>query len=426
MVGSVECEYCKKKFKSKRAKNQHVSMVHKINEKMAPPAVAKTGRTRGSLRLRRTRTSNLPGFDIAPSRVPTVRGGMINISGEDRIGAFDLKSGKAVFMSVDISPSMSARLTTIARAYQRIKWNAVKIVVTPQASAMTNGGYVCGFIADPSDRAVTASDLSASQGAQTKKFYETAVVYMPRKTDLLYTSAGEDPRLFMPASFWIISEGLPSSNLTMIVSVVWDVTLSQPTLENSHNNSFLLVGEIVPNPANYNLRYSPPGGDPQDDASSIIPAVLRETPGYHYFRVPTFTIEYSEGTGDTGTIQAHFVVYHTTDKKLYYSSNGRDVETTMWQGNVDAHQTLVPCGTFMKYVGQENSCRDTKLLTPKLLSETSPGSTSSSTNLSAKMQKLETLFLELKQNYQKDSKPLMEESMILKPNLVEKLEQLEL
>lgn len=107
---------------------------------------------------------------------------------------------------------------TISRAYQRIRWNSVKVIVTPQASTMTNGGYVCGFIMDPEDKTITARDLSASQGAQTKKWYESAVVSMPHKPDLLYTSPGEEARFTVPASFWIVGEGAPSSDITIVVT----------------------------------------------------------------------------------------------------------------------------------------------------------------------------------------------------------------
>lgn len=389
---SVLCDYCGKRFSTKQSKNQHQEMVHRCsNKNNRLPARARNGRRRPA------NGGNGLSTDIAPSRIPSTRGGTIVISGEDRLGAFDVKAKKSLFLNVDISPAMSQRLATISRAYQRVQWVSVRVIVTPQASAMTNGGYVCGFITDPADRSITARDLTASQGSQTKKFYETAVVNMPRKADLLYTNVGEDPRLSIPASFWVISEGAPSADLTLILTVIWNVKLSVPTLEDFQQASFTLNGELRPKPDNYNLSYYAPGSKSGvDDFSSQIPPGIREQDGEHFFRVPTFTVEYKEGTGDTGTIQAHFLVYKTSDKKVYYSSNGRDIITTPWQGDVQDDQVLVPCGTFCKYIGQENTCRAVTSSVPKSLFVASSGQTEKLDSLSNKLRRMEQLLRELK------------------------------
>ena len=346
------CPICGKSFKTKKALQQHKSMVHNQasnSAKMVRPPRRRRRRAPGRSSLSQ---------DIAPSRIPPVRGGRITISGEDRLAAFDIKKGTPIFANVDINPSVSSRLSLISRAFQRIRWNSVTITATPQASAVTNGGYVCGLVMDPSDRAITAKELSATQGAQTKKWYETAVVRMPSKPDLLYTTIGEDIRLSTPCTFWIVGEGRPSADLTLILSIQWSVTLMTPTVEENFSSSFTMSGELRGNPNNYNLSYYPPDKTTgQDDASGIVPITIRSIPGMHFFRVPTFIIEYKEGAGDTGTIQAHFIVYKTSDKKMYYSSDGSNIISTPWQGDVEANQCCVPCGTVCKYVGQGNSCK---------------------------------------------------------------------
>lgn len=354
MNGTCVCTVCGKAFQSKNARAQHAKMAHE-SRKMVPK-VLKTKRGRGG--RRRGQGTRELGADIAPSRIPAPRGNTIVISGEDRLFALDIKKGASVFTNVDITPAVSQRLGTIARAYQRIRWDAVKVIVTPQASTLTNGGYVCGFVMDPEDRAITARDLSATQGSRTCKWYESAVVSMPRKPDLLYTSPGEEARLSTPCSFWVIGEGAPSSDLTIIVTFVWRVTLSQPTVEDISNSSFTMRGEIRGKQNNYNLSwFSSPSASGVDDVSPLMPEAIKALSGDHYFRVPTFTIEYKEGTGDTGSIQAHFIVYRSSDKKLYYSSNGRDIVTNVWQGDVEADQVLVPCTTYCKYIGPGNLCK---------------------------------------------------------------------
>lgn len=386
-----KCEICGKQLSSRKACQQHKKMVHYSSKKATPQVRSRRGRNRNA------------GVDIAPSRVPAPKGSTITISGEDRLGAFDIKVGAAVFLNADISPSVSQRIATISRAYQRIKWNSVRIIVTPQASAMTNGGYVTGVIMDPSDRAVTAKDLTSSQGSQTKKWYETASVQMPGKTDLLYTSTGDDPRLSIPATWWLIGEGAPSSALTVVVTILWSVTLSIPTLEDSAQSSFTLRGEILPKVDNFNLVYSPPGStSTTEDFSGIIPAAIKDIPGYHYFRVPTFIVEYSEGTGDTGTVQAHFIVYRTEDKRMYYSFDGKNPAQTKWQSGVDL-QTLVPCGTFCKYVGQENQCMAVRTV-PSSLSEDSRDSLKPWQDLSMRLLEMEKFLKRLQVSSEKNSR----------------------
>lgn len=395
MNAKCVCSDCNRKYASKKALQQHKKDVHQSSSKSAkrPGRGRRGGSTNG-------------GVDIAPSRIPTTPGDVIKISGEDRMAAFDIKKNSDIYLSVDISTTVSKRLATIARAYQRIRYDSVKVIVTPQASAMTNGGYVTGFIMDPLDRTITAQDLTSSQGSQTKKWYETASLTMPRKTDLLYTSVGEDPRLTLPATWWLISEGRSSSDVTIIVTLIWTVTLTQPTLEDTTQSSFTMVGEIRGKQDNYNLLYFPPGQKVGlDDVSSIIPSGVREITGNHFFRVPTFTIEYSEGTGDTGTIQAHFIVYKTADRRLYYSSNGRDIITTTWQGNVEADQVLVPCGTFCKYVGPENQCQALRVV-PSSMSSDSRDSLDPWASYSMRLEIMESLLRKLSSCSVKDSTTL--------------------
>lgn len=280
---------------------------------------------------------------------------------------FTVTSSTPVFQNYLVSPSMSLRFSSVGKAFQRYRVNSVTAYVTPQASATTNGGYVCGFVMDPADSSVTAPQLSATQGSQTKKWYETAIVRMPKVSTTFFTSPGNDPRLSSPGMLWVISEGSPQNKISVVVTFRWSVTLSHPFEEMHSESSFTLEGELRGKQNNYNLSYYPKGvAIPTDDFTSQIPETLLLLKGKHFFRVPTFTIEYSEGSGDTGTIQAHFIVYDTSDKKVYYSSNGTTIVNTVWQGNVEADQVCVPCGTFCKYTGQGEGCQVTRYRLPLL------------------------------------------------------------
>lgn len=416
MNGTSVCTVCGKHFAKGSSLKQHQKMVHKSSKTVERKARNRARRSRGR---RRGGGNGELGADIAPSRIPAPRGTTITVSGEDRLFSLDIKKGASVFTNIDISPGVSQRLGTISRAYQRIRWNSVKVIVTPQASTMTNGGYVCGFIMDPEDRAITARDLSASQGSQTKKWYESAVVNMPSKPDLLYTSPGEDSRLSTPSTFWVIGEGEPSSDITVIITFLWSVTLSVPTLEDISNLSFTMRGELRGYPSNYNIQWYPtPTSKGLDDCSSLMPDGVRVLSGNHFFRVPTFTIEYAEGTGDTGTIQAHFIVYNASDRKLYYSSNGRDIITDPWQGDVQANQVLVPCSTYCKYIGPGNLCKAVQNPRPSPSTSGVP-SEERWKELTLEFQRVLESLNELRHSSRKSSTPSSHSSM-------EKLEKLDL
>lgn len=225
---------------------------------------------------------------------------------------------------------------------------------------MVNGGYICGFVPDPSDQYVTAEVLAATQGSQTKKWYEDAVVHAakPHLAQLLYTTRGDDYRLFSPGAFWIVTDGSPSASLNVIITMTWSVTLSTPSYNDASDDSFNFKGEVRPNPGNWNLKYFSSATDTKGttDFSRAVPFAVRDRIARTTFRVPTFNIEYSEGQGDTGTIQCHFVIYKPSSKELLYSSNGREEITVPWQNNVAPDQVLIPCGTLMKHVQQGNLC----------------------------------------------------------------------
>lgn len=363
------CEIDNRRFHTRAALRQHIVASHP-----APPAFqSQSRRGRGGTRAQRARPNRrfsnrrVTGINVAPSNSMPAPGGGIVVSGEDRLGTFQAQTNSAVFQRFSISPGASLRLKAIAHAFQRVRWLSVEVRVIPQASLTVSGGYVCGFIMDPEDGSVTANMLTATQGAITKKWYETAIVRMPRKPDLLYTSVGSDPRLQIPAVFWVISNGLPTTATDVVVTMTWRVALSEPTVESENSLSVMSPAGIWPIKSNYNLSWKDKRGVFQVDFSSWMPSAINDSSSdYHYFRVPTFNIEYAEGAGDTGTVQAHFVAYRKEDHKMYYSSDGSNIATTVWQSTVDATQCLVPCNTMLRYDGTGNLCGGRSRLSPSL------------------------------------------------------------
>lgn len=338
---SAKCKIDNKVFQSQRALNQHMLAVH---------------RQESTRRRRPEGRSPTAGWDPAPSRIPSPAGSSITLSGEDRLAVLTIKKGKTVLQSFNINSGMSPRLSTISKAFQRISWLGASFIITPQCSAMTNGGYVSAVIPDPGDNLATASSLSSSQGSQTKKWYEAARVRSPPKPDLLYTSPGLEPRQTDLGRLWLASEGPPSDDVTVVITARWRVRLSVPSVESATNDSFVLSGTLKSYKGNYNMRYYPHcSKDGKDDFSSQVPSHLQEVSGDHYFRVPTFTVEYEAASGGFLSDQMHFLVYRTSDKKCYYSSDGASINSTSWAAKAD-DQVLVIEGTYCKYVGQGNPC----------------------------------------------------------------------
>lgn len=398
----VVCNLCKRTFKTRAALVQHERDRHK--ESIAPIRTRRRGRGRnGRLPVRGGRG----GIDVNPSRSSRAPGGSATFVGEDRLGLFTFEANKQGYFHLMLTPGISERLKNLAKAFERIRWLSAVVTVTPQAPLTVAGGYVAGFIMDPSDLSVTAAQLTASQGSMTRKFFESCSIVMPRKPDLLYTSTSGEERFSAPGSFWVVSEGNPSQNVTVVVTMRWRVNLTIPVAEHVSDNSFIMNGKVVPKTDNYNLQYVDPNGQGSDDCSKAVPTQLLSIPGYHFFRVPTFNIEYSEGTGDTGTSQAHFLVYRQEDKRFYASSDGTTVDQIKWQGGVDK-QVLVPCGTLCKYVGQGNECKAAVQRLPSLKSK---DSISSSKTLNQILMRITRCLETLKTSSQDDWDRLSETSI---------------
>lgn len=343
---SVVCVTCGRRFATRAAKEQHVRASH------GSAPVRKMQRSTPRMGLRRNRGAGGGINTVAPSLSVPVAGSTITVSGTDRVLMVTVPKGASHQERVLINPDVSSRLRALASAYQRIKYNSVRFVVTPQASAIVSGGYVAGFVPDPEDEGITAADLSASQGSITRKWYESAIVAMPRKPDLLYTSEGDEERLVSPGCFWMITEGPPSEQTTVVVTVVWNVTLSVPSV---HNRSpVLLVNEDW-----YSVKdhyylakgsAATAGHDFSDPFNKIVPT--GDSKSKWVFRPSfSFNIEYKEGTGDTGTKQMHFVVYDQADKNVNYSQDGKTLDKTKWQSDLDP-QVLIPKGAKLRLVGK--------------------------------------------------------------------------
>lgn len=382
-----KCNICNRLFANKQALAQHKKDAHaNSNRKNGRNRVRNVGPIRGI---------RDGGFDLNPSRIPRVPNTKsLTISGEDKVALWTFTASTTTIKSVDISTDISPRLKLISRAFQRIKFDSIEIIFTPQTSFNTSGGYVAGIVMDPGDRLVTANTLSATAGSVTKKFTETARMRMIPKPDLLYVVEGEDVRLSVPCTFWAVSEANPSVNVDVVVTILWRVTLSAPSVDPA-STYVVANGSLKAKKNNYNLQYSKKGdgSDLIDDCTAMMPDWTRLDNDRKFFRVPTFTIEYDQSTTDDGTVAQYYVVYDPTDHKMYYSNDGRTIDQTTQTSDSKHVSFAVPCGTRMKYVGTGLGCSGVAIQSSThhmSASETGQSSTPISTNYEQRFKRMET------------------------------------
>nr|QIJ25876.1 hypothetical protein [Smithfield permutotetra-like virus] len=404
------CPHDGKHFATRAALLQHKRMVHQGVSETCPSTQPRRRNRRGP------RNGGAITSDLAPSRVPTVQSSSLTTSGSDKVLVFTIKAQQSVIQSIPIHPGSIPRLSNLCKSFQRITWRSLVVYVSPQVSTTINGGYVAGIVTDPDDEHITSTDLSATAGSQTKKWYQDAIVRMPPKSDKLYTSAGEEPRFSSPGTFWICSEGTPSSDLTIVVTFKWKVHLEGSTLEDDTSSSFVLSGSLNSIGGKAIMGYKACGSITVDeDVSKLIPASIKDVPGTHFFRVPTYTVEYSEGVGDTGTIQMHFVAYKTDTKNFHFSEDGSTINASVWQNTVD-NQVLCSDGTYFKYTGQGNACKVAS--TAVLRSSPSPLKRHSRDKLQTLSRKLASLEASLKKFEMLSPRDSMTSSLELIPNQV--------
>lgn len=137
-----------------------------------------------------------------------------------------------------VTAEASARLSTLSRAFQRIKWHNLRFTVEGAYSTASGGGYIACFVRDPTDKPPkdpleVVRWAMAQQHSADSKWYESVGLNVGQSPDLLYTSVSDTPRLYSPGILYIVSKGGPAQVGSLTVSFHWDITLSEPTIDNN-------------------------------------------------------------------------------------------------------------------------------------------------------------------------------------------------
>jgi hypothetical protein len=173
------------------------------------------------------------------SRITAKQPSRMNVhKNTDRIGNFDVpvatSRGSLIYDQI-ITPGIASRLRVQASLFQRIKYIALTFEVQTQVATSTSGGYVVAFLKDPNMEVGSGlqalNNLTAVEGTQTSKNWQSVVFNVKPTNLLLYTLSGDDIRWFSPGRLIILSDGPPSSPLAMTVTMNWTVHLEQPALQ---------------------------------------------------------------------------------------------------------------------------------------------------------------------------------------------------
>lgn len=134
-----------------------------------------------------------------------------------------------------ITPSIAARLEVLSAAWQRLKYNRLTFEVNASASSIVGGEFVAAFVSDPTDRPpLKDADkwVKAHSGSITSSWWKSMNVRGPCPPQMMYTSfEANEPRFSSPGRFVVAVVNPPTSAATMSISLSWDVSFTQPSLE---------------------------------------------------------------------------------------------------------------------------------------------------------------------------------------------------
>jgi hypothetical protein len=134
-----------------------------------------------------------------------------------------------------ITPTVAARLEVLAAAWQRLRYNRLTFEVNASSSSMVGGEFVAAFVSDPTDRPPLESAdkwVKAHAGSITSSWWKSMNVRGPCPPQMMYTSFEEnEPRFSSPGRFVVAVVNPPTSAATMSISLSWDVSFAQPSLE---------------------------------------------------------------------------------------------------------------------------------------------------------------------------------------------------
>nr|WCR62112.1 MAG: capsid precursor protein [Nodaviridae sp.] len=189
------------------------------------------------------RVSTIPAAVNTASRMRSTQPKQMNLfSNTDRLYHTTLPRGAvrgSVIYDQVITPGIGRRLRQQAALFQKIKYKTLRFEVQTQTPTANGGGYVVAFLHDPAMEVGTGESalraLTAVQGTQTAKFWQSTVMSVQTTTQQYFTLNGNDIRLFSPGRFVVLSDGPPTEDVSITILFHWTVELTRPALQRPLN-----------------------------------------------------------------------------------------------------------------------------------------------------------------------------------------------
>jgi hypothetical protein len=187
----------------------------------------------------RMRVSTIPAAVNTASRIRSTQTRKMDIiSNTDRLIHTKIPKGTAkgsLIYDQIITPAIAQRLRTQAALFQKIRYIRLRFEVQTQTPTTNGGGYVVSFLHDPKmdvgsgETALRA--LTAVQGTQTSKFWQSINMNVKTTTQQYFTLTGDDVRLYSPGRFVVMSDGEPTEDVSITILFHWTVELTKPALQ---------------------------------------------------------------------------------------------------------------------------------------------------------------------------------------------------
>nr|QIS87996.1 MAG: capsid protein [Khabarov virus] len=338
------CKQCTRKFTTQQSLQQHRNATLHSTQPVQPAGGARPKK------MKKAKSENYgPGFGFQGSHhsAPVARGISLKAARSTSVFPFrtfrervktvtvtasDATEGKLVF-ELTVAASITKRMAVLTRAFQRIRFLGCTLHIVSKASTSIGGGIIAAFVQDINDNP-SLDTLGCFQDAKSITWWDSMNVHATIPKTLYYTEPTiSNDRFWSPGKFVVLVDGKPSADVTLTFHITVTVEFSGPGLEDEVSvKQYVTALPLKFDAGTAQLVGLNSDGAKEARASRMIaPKPVDGT----VFRVRSYQMEYSEGSGDTGTVLFDFLivksgaVYPSLDGKAQYDRAG-----WVWQSDV--------------------------------------------------------------------------------------------
>lgn len=249
-----------------------------------------------------------------------------------------------------ISAAVFPRLSRISSAYQRYRFTSLEFQVQPMCPSTTGGGYIAGFLKDPTDADTSFDAIQGSFGPAVAKWWEHKTVHVRPPADLLWTSLGENIRLASPGKFVLTNVGTNTDIVNVSVLCKWVAELSVPSLERDDHEVEIITDMQL---AESDLM----GSTNKIPVDRMFTQRLGTVTNGTIFRTPIpFFIDYKLGSGDVTKASYIHLQYRFASQDFLWGYCDENQNPVVFNAGADyfsdgqPEQIVIPKGTVFTTV----------------------------------------------------------------------------